>query len=548
VRKIVVALAGLLSLSLLAGPAAHGASKNVELLTNLPEVKDATAINFLEYGKDRGRGDDDDDDDDRSGKASGRDHRRKSSDVMLVTGRFGLKSYSLRDPANPRLLDEITAEELRLPGDPPVDFSAPSGTPLSTFWQNEDMDVDQDRKLALLSRDPRAYKGTTAGDPNPNPPAGQPTNIAGVYVIDARDPERLRLLSFQELPTGHTTTCINDCEWLWTGGPAASTTQQGPPRNWTFGRPIIVTDLSNPRQPRAFPMDPVDLFRRDGATAYSHDVQVDDMGIAWVSGDGGTRGYWTEGRHFDPVEGERRRATPLDPIPYAGGGLPASVTGDTTGGFEHNAWRPVGRDAPDGDRRYRKGELLLATEEDFGPATEACANRGQFTIASLEGSYDGEAWRSTPANPFRLQTVGTWNPAGKEGSRPVGGPYNPLANFCSAHYFDVDDNTVTYAWYGEGTRFLDISDPENPTQFAYWRPDDGIVWASYMHEGYVYTADRTRGVDVLRLTGDATTARVANREVSAPPPSKRQLSFLDRASRQFTTDPGTAGICLIEVR
>ncbi|HEV2875221.1 MAG TPA: hypothetical protein VGW14_08735 [Thermoleophilaceae bacterium] len=535
-RKIVVALAGLLSLSLLAGPA-YGASKNVELLDNLPEAKNATAINFLEYGKDRGDDDDDDDgDDDRRGHASG--GRRGSSDVMLVTGRFGLKSYSLRDPANPTFLDEITAEELRLPGDPPVDFT-PDSAPRSTFWQNEDMDVDQDRKLALLSRDPRAYAGTTAGDPNPNPPAGSPTNIAGVYVIDARDPERLRLLSFQQLPTGHTTTCVNDCEWLWTGGPAASTTQQRPPLNWTFGRPIIVTDLSNPRRPRAFPMDPVDLFRRDGATAYSHDVQVDDAG---------TRGYWTEGRHFDPLEGRRRRATALDPIPYAGGGLPASVTGDTTGGFEHNAWRPVGRDAPRGDSRYRRGELLLATEEDFGPATEACANRGQFTIASLAGSFNGEAWRSTPASPFRLQTVGKWSPAGKEGSRPVGGPYNPLANFCSAHYFDVDGSTVTYAWYGEGTRFLDISNPANPTQFAYWRPEDGIVWASYMHDGYVYTADRTRGVDVLRLTGGATVARAASREVSAPPPSKRQLSFLDRASRQFTTDPGTAGICLIEVR
>jgi hypothetical protein len=550
VRKIVVALAGLLSLLLLAGPAqGQGASKNVELLDNLPEVKNATAINFLEYGRDRGDDDDDDDDDDgdRRSKASGGDHGRKSSDVMLVTGRFGLKSYSLRDPANPRLLDEITAEELRLPGDPPVDFT-PDSAPRSTFWQNEDMDIDQDRKLALLSRDPRAYAGTTTGDANPSPPAGQPTNIAGVYVIDARDPERLRLLSFQELPTGHTTTCVNDCEWLWTGGPAASTRQAGPPLNWTFGRPIIVTDLTNPRSPRAFPMDPVDLFRRDGTTAYSHDVQVDDMGIAWVSGDGGTRGYWTEGRHFDPLEDRKRRATALDPIPYAGGGLPATVTGDATGGFEHNAWRPVGRDAPDGDRRYRKGELLLATEEDFGPASEACANRGQFTIASLEGSYDGEAWRSTPANPFRLETVGTWNPAGKEGSRDPAGPFNPLANFCSAHYFDVDDNTVTYAWYGEGTRFLDISDPENPTQFAYWRPDDGIVWASYMHDGYVYTADRTRGVDVLRLPGGATAAAAANREVSAPAPSKRQLSFLDRASRQFTTDPGTAGICLIEVR
>jgi hypothetical protein len=552
VRKIAVPLALTLSLSLLAAPAAFGASKNVELLDTLPNTTNATAVNFLEYEKDRGRGDDDDDDDDRRGWAS--DHRRgrKSSDVMLVTGRFGLKSYSLRDPAHPQLLDEITADDLRLQGDPAVDFTPDAaGAPRSTFWQNEDMDVDQDRKLVLLSRDPRAYAGTTAGDPNPNPPPGSPTNIAGVYVVDARDPAQLRLLSFQQLPTGHTTTCVNDCEWLWTGGPASTTTQAGPPLNWTFGRPIIATDLSNPRRPQAYPMDPIDLFRRDGATAYSHDVQVDDMGIAWVSGDGGTRGYWTEGRHFDPLEERRRRATPLDPIPYGGGGLPQSVVADTTGGFEHNAWRPVGRSAPKGDKGYRRGEFLLTTEEEFAgtgsTAENQCRDRAQFVISSLEGSFDGEAWRSTPQSPFRLATVGTWNPFQKEGSRPVPGEVHPLANFCSAHYFDVDGSTVSYAWYGEGTRFLDISDPENPTQFAYWRPVDGIVWASYMHEGYVYTADRTRGVDVLRLTGDARAARAVGREVTAPPPSKKQLSFLDRASRQFTTDPGTAGICLIEV-
>ena len=340
---------------------------------------------------------------------------------------------------------------------------------------------------------------------------------------------------------------MNGCKSLWTGGPAATLKQQGPPLNWTFGRPIIVTDLSNPRNPRAFPMDPVDLFRRDGVTAYSHDVQVDDMGIAWVSGDGGTRGYWTRGWHWDPLEKRWRKATALKPIPYAGGGIPMDVTADATGGFEHNAERPVGWDAPKGDPRYRRGKLLLSTEEDFGPATEACANQGKFAISSLEGSFDGEAWRSTPEDPFRLTTVGTWSPAGEEGSRPVGGPYNPLANFCSAHYFDVDGSTVTYAWYGEGTRFLDISDPANPTQFAYWRPDDGVVWASYMHRGYVYTADRTRGVDILKLTDGAKAARAAGREVSAPSPSDRQRRFLARLAAQYKLEPGTAGICLLQI-
>jgi hypothetical protein len=522
-----LALGALGALLVFAAPAS-GASKNVKLLDNLPEVKDATAINFLEY--------------DVKKKSRWGWHKREL-DVMLVTGRFGLKSYSLEDPRHPELLDEVTAEELRLPGDPPVrPVSGPDG-PQSTFWQNEDMDVDRKRKLALLSRDPRAYAGSTSREPGEADPNGA-TNIAGVYIIDAKDPKRLKLLSFEQLPTGHTTTCINDCEWLWSGGPAATTTQQGPPRNWTFGRPIIVTDLRNPKDPRGYPMDPVDLFRRDGATAYSHDVQVDDMGIAWVSGDGGTRGYWTEGRHYDPLKGRKRTATALDPIPYAGGGLPASVTGDATGGFEHNAWRPVGKAAP---RRYRDGGYLLATEEDFGPATEACANRGQFTIASLKGSYNGEAWKSTPANPFRLQVVGKWSPSGKEGSRPVGGPYDPNANFCSAHYFDVDGPIVTYAWYGEGTRFLDISDPSNPKQFAYWRPDDTIVWASYLHEGYIYTADRNRGVDVLRFAPGASSARKRSKEVVAPPQSAKHRRFLARIAKQFRADPGTAGICFLPV-
>ncbi len=498
-------------------PTVPGASKNVERVKTITEAKDATAINFLEY---RGRG---------------------PREVMLVTGRFGLKAYSLDDPANPKLLDELSAERLKLEGDPDVDFGS---NPPSTFWQNEDMDVDQDRKLVLLSRDPRAYKGSTTREPGEADPNGA-TNIAGVYVVDARDPEALRLLSFQQLPTGHTTTCINDCRWLWTGGPAATTRQQTE-LGWT-GRPIIVTDLTNPSRPRAFPMEPVDLFRKDGVTAYSHDVQVDDSGVAWVSGDGGTRGYWTQGWHYDPVDERYKRATPLEPVPYAGGGLPEAVVGDTTGGFEHNAERPIGRNAPDGDRRYRRGELLLATEEDFGPAEEACSKRGQFTIASLDGSYDGDAWRSTPANPFRLQVVGKWSPFEKEGSRPIGGPYNPLANFCSAHYFDVDGSTVAYAWYGEGTRFLDISDPENPTQFAYWRPDDGIVWASYMRNGYIYTADRTRGVDILRLTAGATAARAAGKEVSAPAPSANQRRFLARMASQFKPDPTTGGLCLLPV-
>src|SRR5262245_41877403 len=88
---------------------AWAVSKNVELLSTLPEAKWATAVNFLKY-------------DDRP-------------DVMLVTGRFGLKAYSLENPAEPTPLSEITSEQLELPGDPPTDWTLkPDGDPKSTYW------------------------------------------------------------------------------------------------------------------------------------------------------------------------------------------------------------------------------------------------------------------------------------------------------------------------------------------------------------------------------------------------------------------------------
>ena len=67
-----------------------------------------------------------------------------------------------------------------------------------------------------------------------------------------------------------------------------------------------------------------------------------------------------------------------------------------------------------------------------------------------------------------------------------------------------------------------------------------------MHDGYVYTADRTRGVDVLRLTSGARAAAAGRRAVAAPAASARHVRFLRRQASRFKADPGTAFICLIE--
>ena len=63
-------------------------------------------------------------------------------------------------------------------------------------------------------------------------------------------------------------------------------------------------------------------MRRTSSTSGStHSVDVDFDGVAWVSGTGGVRGWWTEGLHKDTATGQDRYATPYDPLPYGGGSV-----------------------------------------------------------------------------------------------------------------------------------------------------------------------------------------------------------------------------------
>jgi hypothetical protein len=456
-------------------------TKGTELVATLPEAANATAINFLSY--DDGR------------------------DVMVVVGRFGAMTYEVSDPANPVALGSIGNDALALPGE--------SGT----FWQSEDTDVDDARKLIFLSRDPRAYGGSTS------------TGTAGVYIIDAADPADLQLITFHELGAGHTASCINDCQYLWSGGPGRGNDQ---PSDWR-GRPIFVTDVTDPANPVTFEQ-PIDLHRNDGRTDYSHDVQVDADGVAWVSGFGGVRGYWTEGEHHDPLLGEVREATAWDPIPYAGGGIAEDAAPST---LLHNSARPVEADAHDGHTptdEHPAGSLVYGTEEAFTPN---CVNGGNFVIASLEGSYDGQGWRSTVDEPFRLRTVGTWSPWLKEGMG--------IGASCSAHYFQLSDGIVAYAWYTQGVRFLDITDPTDPIQVAYFRPLNANAWAPYWHNDHVFIADGNRGVDIIRLTDEAEDAAADRAEVLAPSLPAEALARQAATLATFGPDPVLGWSCRVPV-
>ncbi|MEV5749032.1 hypothetical protein AB0L00_14540 [Actinoallomurus sp. NPDC052308] len=393
------------------------AVKGVRLAATLPDAKGAISLGFLTYG-----------------------HRT----VMYVSGTFGLKTYDVTDPAAPKALGALS-----MPG----------------MWETEDTEADPRRKLVFMARDPRAFGGNTH------------TGESGIYIVSLADPAKPVQQAYEKVPAGHTTSCVDDCRYLWTGGPARADWM---PADWG-GRPVWVTDVADPRHPRTFPQ-PIELGRDDGKTDYVHDIQVDATGVTWASGAGGVRGYWTRGRHWDPVRRTTRVARAWDPVPYAGGGVSETAAPSR---FMHNSFRPVGSTA---DEAPGHGDLVYITEEAFNPG---CADDGRLVIASLRGSYDGEGWRSTPEEPFRLRTVGTWSVAGQEGSRTDTGD-------CSAHYFDVHHGLLAQSFYTQGTRLLDVRDPARPKQVAYYRPADAMSWAPYWHAGYLYVADNDRGIDILR--------------------------------------------------
>jgi hypothetical protein len=118
-----------------------------------------------------------------------------------------------------------------------------------------------------------------------------------------------------------------------------------------------------------------------------------------------------------------------------------------------------------------------------------------------------------------MHQLSTWTPEKQAGS-----------NGCdSAHYFtDRGDQLLAGAYYTQGTRFLDVSNPRDPRQIGYFRPNDANTWAAYWHKGYVFIADLTRGIDVIKLRGNSATPSGLPTVTAPPLPAGRSLADVDR--------------------
>jgi hypothetical protein len=426
--------------------------------------------------------------------------------ILVTTGRFGFRTYDVSDPAKPKLLDSLQ----------PGMILGESG-----YWQDEDMELDTRRKLIIGALDPRHDNVDQASCPGvgSNLPDGtsktRPEGCkSGFFVISYANPKKLRQVGdFVELPAGHTASCIDHCNYIWTGGPARRNdlAYLGPftAGGRGDGRPIWVTDLRDPEHPKVFG-NPIDLWRNDQLTDYSHDVKVDDKGIAWISGRGGIRGFATRGRLRDPFTNLVRDATPWDPVLVAGGGVGGVNHPETM--FMHNSERPT-----DGSVRasgVAKGNVLIGTEEDFDGT---CDQMGRLVLSDITDSLGGEpAVNSTQATPYRMKALDTFHPVQDTAEGAVAGTTE-----CSAHYFEVNGSTVAQAWYGQGLRVIDAHDARDVRQVGYYRvatgdaETDSLSWDVAWSGNLIYLFDMNRGIEILRLKrGAHASARM--KSVSAP--------------------------------
>jgi hypothetical protein len=310
---------------------------------------------------------------------------------------------------------------------------------------------------------------------------------AVLYVVDITNPSLPALasalplgLTGQGRGPGHIANFVNaDCSLAWIDG----------------GDDVEVVDLADPTNPHS-----LGTFKSAAATGpdpakpaafvVSHDTERDSTGTLWSVGGGGVAGY-------------RLTSDPLHPKLVTSSGMNgvnidfSSDSSPYNDFILHNSKRAT-------------RDVLLITEEDYIDTDAAqpgsCNGQGKF-----------ESWR-IGKSPGTMRPLDTWQTElnGFLAGGTAEDSKAPVTVNCSSHWFDYRNGIATVGWYEQGVRFLDVRDPKHIRQIGYYLPADGSTWAAYWAPGssnIVYTADVTRGIDVLRI-GNASDAGAST--VKAP--------------------------------
>lgn len=134
-------------------------------------------------------------------------------------------------------------------------------------------------------------------------------------------------------------------------------------------------------------------------------------------------------------------------------------------------------------------DIMILGDEDFGFHSAGCGG-GTHTPAGSIGGTDGAIWFydiTDPSDPQLLSSVTPPNPGN--------------GAWCTAHFGQIipDLPLLAVGWYSGGIVIIDWSLPELPRVVEQWQTSNVNAWDVQYQDGYLFTGDLNRGMDVLQF-------------------------------------------------
>lgn len=160
------------------------------------------------------------------------------------------------------------------------------------------------------------------------------------------------------------------------------------------------------------------------------------------------------------------------------------------------------------------GSILIIGDEHRGggnpgacffndPLTGKSTPLGALWFFDIKNPADPQllSWFSPPTVLPQQASLITNPPTGPEYvGQQLGAAYTAIPN-CTAHFGQVipGKNAIVIGWYSAGVMLIDFSDATNPRILDQYQPAGVNTWSSRYQNGYVFTGDINRGMEVLKI-------------------------------------------------
>lgn len=142
------------------------------------------------------------------------------------------------------------------------------------------------------------------------------------------------------------------------------------------------------------------------------------------------------------------------------------------------------------------GDMLIVGDEFMGGLPAEC-DGVDTPVRDVSGPL-GNLWFYDLKDEKNPKLLGFFSPPPHMVSNP-----DPTAG-CTAHHGRLvpdpagERQLIAMAWYGAGVVLVDFTDPMAPSLVDQWN-DGTNTWEAWYYNGYVFTGDLNRGLDVLKL-------------------------------------------------